>query len=191
MPDTWELRDGDKKRASISQVPLRLAWAITVHKSQGMTLDAARIDLRKAFVPGMGYVALSRVKNLDNLYLTGINRMALQMSEEAHTIDEMLRTRAAAAAKCFAHLEEKAKTRKDEPPKKKKTGSGSSWQEKIAKMRETYPNAYMPWTDVDDTTLKQEFQQGKTVQDLSKKLGRHEGSIKMRLQIHFGEDVIV
>ena len=191
MPDTWELRDGDKKRASISQVPLRLAWAITVHKSQGMTLDAARIDLRKAFVPGMGYVALSRVKNLDNLYLTGINRMALQMSEEAHTIDEMLRTRAAAAAKRFAYLEEKAKTRKDEPPKKKKTGSGSSWQEKIAKMRETYPNAYMPWTDVDDTTLKQEFQQGKTVQDLSKKLGRHEGSIKMRLQKHFGEDVVV
>lgn len=191
MPDTWELRDGDKKRASISQVPLRLAWAITVHKSQGMTLDAARIDLRKAFVPGMGYVALSRVKNLDNLYLTGINRMALQMSEEAHTIDEMLRTRAAAAAKRFAHLEEKAKTRKDEPPKKKKASSGSSWQEKIAKMRETYPNAYMPWTDVDDTTLKQEFQQGKTVQDLSKKLGRHEGSIKMRLQKHFGEDVVV
>ena len=191
MPDTWELRDGDKKRASISQVPLRLAWAITVHKSQGMTLDAARIDLRKAFVPGMGYVALSRVKNLDNLYLTGINRTALQMSEEAHTIDEMLRTRAAAAAKRFAHLEEKAKTRKDEPPKKKKASSGSSWQEKIAKMRETYPNAYMPWTDVDDTTLKQEFQQGRTVQDLSKKLGRHEGSIKMRLQKHFGEDVVV
>lgn len=191
MPDTWELRDGDKKRASISQVPLRLAWAITVHKSQGMTLDAARIDLRKAFVPGMGYVALSRVKNLDNLYLTGINRMALAMSEEAHTIDEMLRTRAAAAARQFAHLEEKAKTRKDEPLKKKKTASSSSWQEKIAKMRETYPNAYMPWADSDDAILKQEFQQGKTVGDLSKKLGRHEGSIKMRLQKHFGEDVVL
>jgi len=190
MPDTWELRDGDKKRASISQVPLRLAWAITVHKSQGMTLDAARIDLRKAFVPGMGYVALSRVKNLDNLYLTGINRMALQMSEEAHTIDEMLRTHAVAAAKRFAHLEEKAKTRKDELPKKKSSGS-SGWAEKIAKMRETYPNAYMPWTDSDDAALKQEFQQGSTVKDLSKKLGRHEGSIKMRLQKHFGEDVVL
>ena len=89
MPDTWELRDGDKKRASISQIPLRLAWAITVHKSQGMTLDAARIDLRKAFVEGMGYVALSRVKNLSNLYLTGINQMALKASEEARQIDSL------------------------------------------------------------------------------------------------------
>ena len=44
QPDTWELRDGDKKRASITQIPLRLAWAITVHKSQGMTLDAAYKD---------------------------------------------------------------------------------------------------------------------------------------------------
>src|SRR5690606_2064080 len=80
-PETWELRDGDKKRASITQIPLRLAWAMTVHKSQGMTLDAATIDLRKAFIEGMGYVALSRVRNLENLYLSGINRMALAMSD--------------------------------------------------------------------------------------------------------------
>ena len=86
-PDTWELRDGEKKRASITQIPLRLAWAITVHKSQGMTLDAAKIDLRKAFVEGMGYVALSRVKNLNSLYLKGINQMALRVSEDAQIID--------------------------------------------------------------------------------------------------------
>jgi len=191
MPDTWELRDGDKKRASISQIPLRLAWAITVHKSQGMTLDAARIDLRKAFVPGMGYVALSRVKNINNLYLTGINRMALTMSEDAHEIDEQLRRRAAADAKRFAHLAAQAEKRVLElPAKKKKTTGSSGWAEKIAKMRETHPNAYMPWTDADDTVLKQEFQQGKSVKELSKKLGRHEGSIKMRLQKHFGEDVV-
>lgn len=92
-PDTWELKDGDVKRASLAQIPLRLAWAITVHKSQGMTLDAAKIDLRRAFVEGMGYVALSRVKSLDTLSLVGINRMALQMSREALEIDRMLRAK--------------------------------------------------------------------------------------------------
>lgn len=91
VPDVWELRDGERKRASISQVPLRLAWAITVHKSQGMTLDAAKIDLRKAFVEGMGYVALSRVRDLGNLYLYGINRRALEVSPDALAIDEVLR----------------------------------------------------------------------------------------------------
>jgi ATP-dependent DNA helicase PIF1 len=190
IPDSWELRDGDKKRASITQIPLRLAWAITVHKSQGMTLDAAKIDLRKAFVEGMGYVALSRVKNLENLYLSGINRMALQISEDAQNIDGTLRKRASDDAKRFSHLAEKAKTRNTEPePKKKKQGSGG-WSEKIAKMRETYPKAYMPWEDSDDATLKQEFQNGSSIKDLSKKLGRHEGSITMRLQKHFGEDIV-
>jgi hypothetical protein len=189
LPDTWELRDGDKKRASITQIPLRLAWAITVHKSQGMTLDAARIDLRKAFVEGMGYVALSRVKNLYNLYLAGINRMALAVSEDARMIDERLRQRAASDTKKFAHLREKAQKRQEEPTKKPK--NTTAWTEKLAKMRETYPNAYKPWLAADDETLKQDFQNGISVKEMSQRLGRHEGSILMRLQKHFGEDVIV
>lgn len=192
-PESWELRDGDKKRAGISQIPLRLAWAITVHKSQGMTLDAAKIDLRKAFVPGMGYVALSRVKNLDNLYLYGINRMALQISEDALAINDVLQSNAKRDKKRFAHLEDAAKKRAaqgdDVPPKKKKQASGS-WAEKIAKMRETHPNAYKPWTHQDDAVLKQDFLNGTSVKELSKALGRHEGSIKIRLQKHFGEDAV-
>lgn len=189
QPDTWELRDGDKKRASITQIPLRLAWAITVHKSQGMTLDAARIDLRKAFVEGMGYVALSRVKNLDNLYLIGINNMALRVSEDAQQIDVLLRQRAAADQKKFAHLEKQAIKRQQQPEPTKAKGA-SNWQDKIAKMRETHPNAYRPWEKADDDQLKQDFQNGVTIKDISKALGRHEGSIKMRLQKHFGEDAI-
>ncbi len=187
QPDTWELRDGDKKRASITQIPLRLAWAITVHKSQGMTLDAARIDLRKAFVEGMGYVALSRVKNLDNLFLHGINQMALKVSEDALAIDELLQSKAASDAKRFKHLKEKAKRSHPEPIAKK---TGSSWQEKIDKMREIYPNAYRPWQKADDEQLKQDFQNGVSVKELSKALGRHERSITMRLQKHFGEDAV-
>jgi ATP-dependent exoDNAse (exonuclease V) alpha subunit len=90
-PDTWELRDGDENKASLSQIPLRLAWAITVHKSQGMTLDAATIDLSKAFVEGMGYVALSRVRGFKDLILEGMNGMALRTSPVARQIDESLR----------------------------------------------------------------------------------------------------
>lgn len=101
-PDTWELRDGSTLRASLAQIPLRLAWAITVHKSQGMTLDAARIDLRRAFVEGMGYVALSRVRSLDALSLTGINQMALKVSPEALRIDSDLRAASSRAMAAYA-----------------------------------------------------------------------------------------
>ncbi|MDN5275944.1 MAG: putative helicase [Candidatus Saccharibacteria bacterium] len=188
MPDTWELRDGDKKRASISQIPLRLAWAITVHKSQGMTLDAARIDLRKAFVEGMGYVALSRVKRLESLFLSGINRTALQMSQDARTIDEQLRTKTARDAKRFQHLVASGKAHAIEI--KEDARKGGSWAEKIEKMRQVHPNAYRPWTDEQDELLKEKFQNGSGLKDLSRLLGRHEGSIKMRLEKIFGADVV-
>lgn len=78
-PEEWKFEDNGMIRATIMQVPLRLAWAITIHKSQGMTLDAAEMDLGDAFEPGMGYVALSRVRSLNGLKLMNLNEMALKV----------------------------------------------------------------------------------------------------------------
>jgi len=90
-PTKWNIEEEGEITASITQFPLRLAWAITVHKSQGMSLDVAEIDLSKAFEYGMGYVALSRVRTLDGIKLIGINEMSLTVNPKVVKKDKEFR----------------------------------------------------------------------------------------------------
>jgi ATP-dependent DNA helicase PIF1 len=87
----WVVEEDGRIRGRISQIPLRLAWAITIHKSQGISLDEAVIDLSKVFEFGQGYVALSRVRRLEGIYLLGWNERAFQVDEEILAKDNELR----------------------------------------------------------------------------------------------------
>lgn len=102
-PEVWRIEENGKVLAEISQVPLRLAWAITVHKSQGMSLDQAVIDLRASFTSGQGYVALSRLRTLEGLTLMGINDTALLIDERVRKFDTSLQE---ISAKTVTRLED-------------------------------------------------------------------------------------
>ncbi len=105
-PTTWEIVEDKKVLASIEQLPLRLAWAITVHKSQGMSLDAAEIDLSKAFVYGQGYVALSRVRSLEGLKVLGMHPNALQVDPKIVHQDKKFHAESETAEDAFLEMEE-------------------------------------------------------------------------------------
>jgi ATP-dependent DNA helicase PIF1 len=87
-PMEWALEIDGKVRARVLQLPLRLAWAMTIHKSQGMSMDAAAMDLTNVFEYGQGYVALSRVRRLKGLHLFGIGPRAFQIHPEVIKQDQ-------------------------------------------------------------------------------------------------------
>ena len=103
-PMDWAVEENGKIRAQITQVPLRLAWAITVHKSQGMSLNAAVMDLSQVFEYGQGYVALSRVRSLSGLYILGINEQALKVSPKILEKDVTFKKQSEEAAKVFGKV---------------------------------------------------------------------------------------
>ncbi len=100
----WAMEEGGKILARITQLPLRLAWAITVHKSQGMSLDEAVVNLSDVFEFGQGYVALSRVRKLSGLYLLGWNKLAFQVHPEVLSEDVEFRARSTQTTRAFGNL---------------------------------------------------------------------------------------
>ena len=194
-PEEWRIDDRARTLAKIVQVPLRLAWAITVHKSQGMSLDSAVMDLSQAFEYGQGYVALSRVRTLGGLYLSGFNERSLQVHPAIQKQDARFRGASVAAREAFAGMPAvelaglhtkfvtaiggKEPSQKD--PKNKLTNNKQNQKSKLETMREKHPNAYKPWSADDDARLTELFRDDKKVSVLVKEFGRQRGAIESRL----------
>ena len=100
--DFYREDEHGNRLATIKQIPLKLAWAITIHKSQGMTLDKATVVLTKAFTSGQGYVALSRVRSINDISLIGLdNEIALKVSQEALNIENELQEKSKQSLECL------------------------------------------------------------------------------------------
>lgn len=80
QPETWTLEDPEgRTEASRSQVPLILAWALSIHKSQGQTLEWVKVDLSRVFEAGQAYVALSRAVRMEGLQVMGFTRHKIRV----------------------------------------------------------------------------------------------------------------
>jgi len=189
-PMEWSVEENGKIRGKIAQIPLRLAWAITVHKSQGMSMDGAMMDLSKVFEYGQGYVALSRVRRLSGLYITGLNAKAFQVHPEVLEKDIEFRKLSVEANKAFVKISTAELVKmhnnfilacggdikqKAEKPDKK-TGK------KLAEIRIKFPNAYKSWSFEEDEQLRKLFAKKMTMKDIAKEFGRKRGAISARLE---------
>lgn len=191
----WTIQDGNKILAKITQLPLRLAWAITVHKSQGMSLDAAIIDLGAAFEYGQGYVAISRVRTLSGLYLERIGDRALMLHPSVVEKDREFQKRSDLARAKFAALSDEQKGKMQDNFLKAIGAKEPTLVEKavevlektvgkLAKLREQYPNAGRAWTPQDDETLKEMFARDVPQKEIAAHFGRKPSAIHARLGHH-------
>ncbi|MEI7741212.1 MAG: PIF1 family DEAD/DEAH box helicase [bacterium] len=185
---TWAIEENGKVRASISQLPLRLAWAITVHKSQGMSLDEAVVDLRDVFEYGQGYVALSRVRRLSGLHVLGWNDRALRVHPEILAKDGDFHEASVAAEKMATEkTPEELQKMHDEFVMRSggRVGGGAKLKKKgtgFDELRKTHAKAYAPWTKDDDRELIEMAKQGIPVKRLAEVFARKSGAIRSRLK---------
>lgn len=207
-PMEWKVEDQGKVLAALKQVPLRLAWAMTIHKSQGLSLDAAVMDLRTAFEYGQGYVALSRVRRLSGLYLLGCNQKALMVHPDALSQDkqfraesdyagvgiakyapeELLEIQNAFVLACGGKLEVEKKAKKGKAKKddgltdEQRAARAARYVEFIAKQREASPNAYVKWSKEEEEKLTALFRAQLPIKEIATQLSRKDGGIRSRLK---------
>ena len=113
-PADWAVEEGEEIVARIRQIPLKLAWAMTIHKSQGVSLDAAVMDLSRVFEFGQGYVALSRVRTLAGISLTGISDRAFMTHPDVRERDRLFREESAAAEFSYGSRSEEERNKDEE-----------------------------------------------------------------------------
>lgn len=176
-----------KQIGRFKQYPLKAAWAITVHKSQGLTFDKAIIDVHAAFSPGQAYVALSRCRTLDGLVLSSPVSASVFMRDNAvdaymnyisRSVEEL------AFSSCYEYFEyEKkpepeevapvAEVNKDKPKKVKK----EELRDDTGKKLNTFEYSY--WL----------YNQGNTVEQIAEKRGLNQSTIEAHLAryVAFGD----
>ena len=170
-----------KQIGRFKQYPLKAAWAITVHKSQGLTFDKAIIDVHAAFSPGQAYVALSRCRTLDGLVLSSPVSASVFMRDNAvdaymnyisRPVEEL------AFSSCYDYFEYEKKPEPEEvaPMKKVKVNKEKPKKEKKEELRDdtgkklnTFEYSY--WL----------YNQGNTVEQIAEKRGLNQSTIEGHL----------
>jgi len=176
---SWAVEEDGKTLAQVRQLPLRLAWAITIHKSQGMSMDGAEIDLSKSFVPGQGYVALSRLRSISGLKLMGLNDVALSVNAGVAVFDKELLFKSEQHQKEIQGVSDKEK---GELHGEFVLGCGGTLDDKkIAENADSVGGAYENRESTYEKT-KQLLDEGLSIEGMAKRRGVTMGTILAHLE---------
>jgi len=176
-PMVWAIEEDGKIKASVTQIPLRLAWAITIHKSQGMSLDNAEIDLTRTFAYGMGYVALSRVRTLAGISLVGFSPESLRVDPKVLEFDQDLKNQSAQNELLFKKLKKDEQQKLEEDFILRMGGSiitQNKKQNKVKKIIDTKIPTIMVTKELLDC--------GKTISEIAKERDLTKGTITHHIE---------